>query len=66
MSKETSPAKDQEQSQSESIDVGKTLGNVEFQPAKFTIHRQVERSLDTQFSKERQHPFILQNCHHIV
>ena len=59
MSTGTSPENDQEQSQSELKDVGKTLGNVEFEPAKFTIHRQVERSLDTQFSKERQHPVYI-------
>jgi len=38
---------------------GKQLGNVEFKPAKYTIHRQVERSVDSQFSKERQHPVYI-------
>ena len=49
----------QKQPQLESEDVGKTLGNVEFVPAKYTLHRKVEGSLDTQFSKERQHPVYI-------
>jgi gentisate 1,2-dioxygenase len=32
------------------------IGNVEFKPAKYTIHRQIEKSPDEEFSKERQHP----------
>ena len=49
----------QKQSQFESGDVGKTLGNVELEPVKYTLHRQVESSLDTQFSRERQHPVYI-------
>ena len=32
------------------------IGNSSFQPLKCTIHRQLEKSLDEQFSRERQHP----------
>ncbi len=32
------------------------IGNVGFKPTKHTIHRQLEKSPDEQFSKERQHP----------
>ena len=34
----------------------KAIGNTGFLPLKYTIHRQLEKSLDEQFSKERQHP----------
>ena len=39
-----------------STEAEKTIGNTGFQPLKYTIHRQLEKSLDEQFSKERQHP----------
>lgn len=42
-----------------SEEAGKTLGNVEFKPEKYTIHRQVERSLDSKFSQERHHPVYI-------
>lgn len=32
------------------------IGNTNFKPAKYAIHRQIEDSLDEKFSKERQHP----------
>ncbi|MCP5004357.1 MAG: cupin domain-containing protein [Planctomycetes bacterium] len=32
------------------------IGNVGFKPTKYTIHRQIEKTPDEQFSKERQHP----------
>ncbi len=32
------------------------IGNTRFKPSKYAIHRQIENSLDEQFSKERQHP----------
>jgi gentisate 1,2-dioxygenase len=35
---------------------GKSIGNTSFKSSKYTIHRQIENSLDEQFSKERQHP----------
>ncbi len=33
-----------------------SIGNTRFKPSKYAIHRQIENSLDEQFSKERQHP----------
>jgi gentisate 1,2-dioxygenase len=33
-----------------------SIGNTQFKPSKYAIHRQIENSLDEQFSKERQHP----------
>lgn len=33
-----------------------SIGNTRFIPSKYTIHRQIENSIDEQFSKERQHP----------
>jgi gentisate 1,2-dioxygenase len=33
-----------------------SIGNTRFKPSKYTIHRQIENSIDEQFSKERQHP----------
>lgn len=32
------------------------IGNTRFEPSKYAIHRQIENSLDEQFSKERRHP----------
>ena len=33
-----------------------SIGNTRFKPSKYAIHRQIENSIDEQFSKERQHP----------
>jgi len=40
-------------------DEGKTIGNVEFRPERFAIHRQVEKTLAGKFSTERQHPVFI-------
>ena len=45
--------------QEQTVDTGKTLGNIEFKPEHYTIHRQVERTLDSKFSEERQHPVYI-------
>jgi len=39
-----------------STEAEKAIGNTGFRPLKCTIHRQIEKSLDEQFSRERQHP----------
>jgi quercetin dioxygenase-like cupin family protein len=59
MSTEYSAGNEENLSHSQSGNTGKTIGTVEFKPSKYTIHRQVERSLDEQFSRERQHPVYI-------
>ncbi len=39
-----------------SVETENAIGNTMFKPSKYAIHRQIESSLDEQFSKERQHP----------
>ncbi|MFQ5713893.1 MAG: cupin domain-containing protein [Candidatus Scalinduaceae bacterium] len=59
MSTETSTKNEKNVSYPQSGDTGRTIGDVEFKPLKYTIHRQVEKSLDEQFSRERQHPVYI-------
>ncbi len=46
MSTETSTKNEKNLSHPQSGDTGGTIGTVEFKPTKYTIHRQIEKSLD--------------------
>ena len=55
MSTDDSP----ESSQDVAQDEGSTLGNIEFRPERFAVHRQVEKTLAGKFSAERHHPVYI-------